>query len=227
MEKELGLGNITIMAETEIPAPASVEDIQGAWNELGLKVRQLEAQTGGLEQENKALRSMLERVIEHRQKSHTELVLLLTDLVSKLPVNDVGIIVSKLVEHNTNVSQILAGLIKGTVEAALPAPALLKALDQTKRDLRAAVKPLAEELVQLEAPLEKELLQALPGQPEVFFTPRTVRANRCYVKGQLPRERIIKEFGEPALVFFNDVTTDPKLNPKPKPEEIVVVFKND
>ncbi len=215
------------MAETETPAPASVEEIQGGWNELALKVRQLEAQAGSLEHENKGLRSMLERVIEHRQKSHTELVLLVTDLVSRLPINDVGIIVSKLVEHNNNVSQILAGLIKGTVDAALPEPALLKALDQTKRDLRAALKPLAEELAQLEAPLEKELLRALPEQPEMFFKPRIVRANRCYVKGQLPRERIVNEFGEPALIFFNDVTTDAKLNPKPKAEEIVLAFKSD
>src|SRR5258706_959891 len=227
MEKEFGIVDIRIMAETETPAPASVEEIQGGWNELALKVRQLEAQTGGLEQENKALRSMLERVIEHRQKSHTELVLLVTDLVSRLPINDVGIIVSKLVEHNNNVSQILAGLIKGTVDAALPEPALLKALDQTKRDLRAALKPLAEELAQLEAPLEKELLRALPEQPEMFFKPRIVRANRCYVKGQLPRERIVNEFGEPALILFNDVTTDAKLNPKPKAEEIVLAFKSD
>src|SRR5258706_315818 len=152
MEKEFGIVDIRIMAETETPAPASVEEIQGRWNELALKVRQLEAQAGSLEHENKGLRSMLERVIEHRQKSHTELVLLVTDLVSRLPINDVGIIVSKLVEHNNNVSQILAGLIKGTVDAALPEPALLKALDQTKRDLRAALKPLAEELAQLEAP---------------------------------------------------------------------------
>ena len=227
MEKESGLGNIKAMADTETPAPASLEDIQGGWNDLALRVRQLEAQAGGLEQENKGLRSMLERVIEHRQKSHTELVLLVTDLVSKLPINDVGIIVSRLVEHNNNVSQILAGLIKGTVDTLLPEPELIKALDQTKRDLRAAMKPLVEELAQLEAPLEKELLQALPEQPEIFFTPRTVRANRCYVKGQLPRERLVNEFGEPALIFFNDLTTDAKLNPKPKPEEIVLVFKSD
>ena len=93
---------------------------------------------------------MLERVIEHRQKSHTELVLLVTDLVSKLPINDVGIIVSRLVEHNNNVSQILAGLIKGTVDTVLPEPELIKALDQTKRDLCAAMKPLVEELAQLD-----------------------------------------------------------------------------
>src|SRR5882762_4363899 len=150
MEKELGLGNITIMAETEIPAPASVEDIQGAWNELGLKVRQLEAQTGGLEQENKALRSILERVIEHRQKSHTELVLLLTGLVSKLPINDVGVIVSKLVEHSRSVNQSLAVFGKGGSEADLPQPAILKTLEQTKRDLAAALKPVIEELLRLD-----------------------------------------------------------------------------
>src|SRR5439155_26922194 len=30
-----------------------------------------------------------------------------------------------------------------------------------------------------------------------------------------------------ALVFFNDTTTDPKLNPTPKPEEIALAFKSD
>jgi len=43
----------------------------------------------------------------------------------------------------------------------------------------------------------------------------------------VPRERIVREFGEPALVCFNDLTTDPKLNPRPKPEEIVLAFKSD
>jgi hypothetical protein len=54
-----------------------------------------------------------------------------------------------------------------------------------------------------------------------------VRATRCFLKGQVPRERIVREFGEPALLFFNDLTTDPKLNPRPKPDEIVVAFKPD
>jgi hypothetical protein len=71
------------------------------------------------------------------------------------------------------------------------------------------------------------MLQSLITQPELFFSPEFVRANRCFVKGQLPRERIVREFGEPALAGFNDLTTDPKLNPRPKPEEIVLAFKND
>src|SRR5438045_916714 len=164
MAKEIAIGNIKIMAEKE--TPASMEEIQTEWGELGLRLRQLEAQAGSMEQENKGLKFLLERIIEHRQQSHTELVLLLTDLVSKLPLNDVGVIVSKLVEHNNNVSQMLAGFIKGTVETALPEPAVLKALEQTKRELRAAVKPLVEELIQLEAPLEKSALEPLPEEPE-------------------------------------------------------------
>src|SRR6185295_2043801 len=43
----------------------------------------------------------------------------------------------------------------------------------------------------------------------------------------LPRERILKAFGEEGLAFFNDMTTDPKRNPRPKPEEIVLSFRND
>src|SRR5438477_6968742 len=118
--------------------PASVEEIQQGWHELTLRVRQLEAEKGALEQENKALRSLLERAIEHRQKSHSELVLLLTTLVSKLPLNDIGAIVSRLVEHNTNVGQYLAALVKGTAEAHIPQPTVLKTLEQSKRDLLAA-----------------------------------------------------------------------------------------
>jgi hypothetical protein len=42
----------------------------------------------------------------------------------------------------------------------------------------------------------------------------------------VPRERVIKEFGEGALPLFNDMTTG-KLNPNPKPEEIALAFKNE
>lgn len=206
---------------------ASVEEIQHGWHALTLRVAQLEAEKDALEQENKALRFLLERVIDHRQKSHGELVLLLTGLISKLPINDVGVIVSKLVEHNTHVNQVLAALVKGTAETDLPQPMVLRALEQTKRDLVAALKPTVEELIRLETPLETEMLRSLPERPELFFSPRVARANRCWVKGHVPRERIMKEFGEEALVFFQDVTTDPKLNPRPKPEEIALAFKPD
>jgi hypothetical protein len=211
----------------EASAAASIEEIQQGWYELTSRVSQLEAEKDALEQENKVLRSLLERSIEYRQKSHSELVLLLTTLVSKLPLNDIGIIVSRLVEHNTNVGQYLAALVKGTAEAALPQPTILKTLEQTKRDLVTALKPVIEELIQLEAPLETQLLRNLSTEPELFFSPRIVRANRCFIKGQIPKERIVKEFGEDALIFFNDMTTDPKLNPHPKQEEIVLGFKND
>jgi hypothetical protein len=217
------------MTQTEnaTTTAASLEEIQRDWHELKSKVRQLEAERGALEQDNKALRSLLERVIEHRQKSHGELVLLLTSLVGKLPINDVGAIVTRLVEHNAHVSEICAALTKGKAGAELPRPAVLKALDQTKRDLAAALKPAVEELIQLDTPLESGLLRSLLTQPESFFSPAAVRANRCFVKGQVPRERIVREFGEDALPFFDDMTTDAKLNPHPKSEEIVLAFKND
>ncbi|SPE51506.1 hypothetical protein SBV1_1340009 [Verrucomicrobia bacterium] len=212
--------------KTSIPE-ASVEEIRQSWHGLILKIRELEAQEAVLEHENKALRSLLERVIDHRQKSHSELVLLLTGLVSKLPINEIAVIVSKLVEHNTNVSQTLAAFVKGTAEPLLSQPAILQTLDQTKRDLVAAIKPLVEELLRLETPLEPELLQTVAAQPESFLAPRAVRATRCFVKGQVPRERILKEFGLEALIFFNDMTTDAKLNPRPRPEEIALAFKSD
>src|SRR5215204_2185607 len=204
-----------------------LEEIQQGWNELTLKVRQIEAEKDLLEQENKSLKFKLDKVIEHRQKSHSELMVLLTTLVSKLPINDVGGIIARLVEHQTNVTQFLVALGKGVAEPQVAAPVLLRTLEQTKRDLLAALKPLVDELIQLETPLESATLQALLAEPELFFSPRIVRANRCCVKGQLARERIVRDFGEGALIFFTDLTTDPKLNPNPKPEEIVLAFKND
>ena len=216
------------MVETENKtAAAAMEEIQKGWHEVTLTVEQLKAHQGLLEQENKALRLLLEKAIEHRQRSHNELVLILTTLVSKLPLNEVGVIVSRLVEHNTNVSHALTALVKGTAEADLPKPEVLKTLDHTKRDLLAALKHAAEELSTLDPSLEKELLESLSAHPELFFAPRVVRANRCFVKGQVPRERIMREFGEEALIFFKDMTTDPKLNPWPKPEEIVLAFRSD
>ena len=221
-----------VQSETLAAAAAplmSADEMQKGWQELRLRVEKLEAEQTTLEQENKALRQLLERIIEHRQKSHSELVLLITGLVSKLPINDVGVIVSRLIEHNTNVTQYLAALTKGAVEGDLTfsAPAVLKNLEEAKRELGAVLKPLVEQLMQLDTPLEKELLESFIPQPDSFFSPRASRANRCFIKGLVPRERVVREFGQEALVFFKDVTTDPKLNPHPKPEEIVLCFRDD
>ena len=217
----------TVIFQKPAASVVPVDDIQRGWHDLILRVNQLEADKAALDHDNKTLRTLLERVIEHRQKSHGELVLLLTGLVSKLPINDVGVVISRLVEHNTNVNEMLAALAKGTLDAALPQPTVLKALDQTKRDLLAALQPAIEELIQSDPPLEAGLLKSLLTDPESFFSPKMVRANRCFVKGHVPKERIVREFGEAALVLFNDLTTDPKLNPRPKPDEIALGFKND
>lgn len=205
---------------------ASPEEVQKEWHDLTLRVKQLEAERLAQEQENKTLRALLERVVEHRQKSHSELVMLLTALVSKLPINDVGVIVSKLVEHNANVSEICAALIKGKADAPLPQPAVLKALDQTKRELSAEVKSTVDELIASNSPLDAETLNGFVANPESFFSPAAVRATRGFIKGQVSRERIVKEFGDGALGLFNDMTTG-KLNPNPKPEEISLAFKSE
>lgn len=206
---------------------ASVEQIQKGWHELTLRVSQLEAERSALQHENKNLRQLLERVIEHRQKSHGELILLLTGLVSKLPINEVGVIIAKLMEHNRQVGEALATLGNSKTNDGLPQPQILVALDQVKRELTAKLQPLTDELIRLGVPLEAAVLRSLATQPEEFFAPRMVRATRCFLKGQVPRERIVREFGEAALLFFNDLTTDPKLNPRPKPDEIVLAFKPD
>src|SRR6185312_9054062 len=212
--------------ESAVVPAASTEEIQKGWNELMLRVKQLEAEAVAREQENKNLRTVLERVIEHRQKSHSELVLILSGLVSKLPINDVGVIVSKLVEHNAHVSETCAALVKGKADAPLPQPMILKALEQTRRELAAGVKSTVDELLATNSPLDAEMLKGFAAHPESFFSPPALRATRGFIKGQIPRERIVKDFGDAALPLFNDMTTG-KLNPNPKPEEISLAFKNE
>ena len=206
-------------------AMVSVEKIQRDWLNLTLQMAQAETERTALAADNKALRALLERVIEHRQKSHGELVNLLTTLVSKLPLNDIGVIVARLMEHNQHVTEACASLVKGRLEDNVLQPALLKNLDRTKRELTEAFQPEVETLLKLDAPFEPGVLQSLLAKPDNFFTPAVARANRAFVKGQVPRERVVKEFGAEALVFFKDVTTDVKFNPRPKPEEIMLVFK--
>ena len=213
-------------ANTIMISRTPVEEVQQGWHDLHLRVTQLEAERAALEKEGKELRTLLERVIEHRQKSHGELINLLSGLVSKLPINDIGIVVAKLMEHNAHVAEVCAALAKGKVEANQIQPQLLRVLDQTKRDLKAAVEPAVEELIKLDTPLEPALLRSFVANPEHFFSPAAARANRGYVKGQVTRERIIREFGEAALIFFTDVTTDPKLNPRPKPDDIMLAFSS-
>jgi hypothetical protein len=216
------------MTSTESAAvpTASPEEIQKGWHELTLRVKQLEAERLAQEQENKTLRTLLDRVIEHRQKSHSELVLILSGLVSRLPINDVGVVVSKLVEHNAHVSETCTALSKGKADAPLPQPMILKALEQTRREIAAGVKSTVEQLIASKAPLDADMLHAFIPHPETFFSPPVIRATRGFIKGQIPRERIVKEFGDAAVPLFNDVTTS-KLNLHPKPDEISLAFKNE
>lgn len=213
-------------ADTIMTSRTSVEDVQRGWHDLHLRVTQLEAERAALEKEGKDLRGLLERVIEHRQKSHAELINLLSGLVSKLPINDIGVVIAKLMEHNQHVAEVCAALAKGKVEANQIQPQMMRVLDETKRALKAAIGPVVEELIKLDSPIEHALLKSLVANPEAFFSHAAARANRGYVKGQLPRERILREFGDAALIFFTDVTTDPKLNPRPKPDDIMLVFSS-
>jgi hypothetical protein len=82
-------------------------------------------------------------------------------------------------------------------------------------------------LLKLDTPFDAALLQSLMEKPDNFFTPASLRASRGFVKGQIPRERVVREFGGAALVFFRDLTTDPKLNPRPNPDEIMLAFQDD
>ena len=217
------------MAQSEnnaAPVPA-VEEIQRSWHELTLKVRQLDAELTMVEQENKVLRSLLERIVEHRQKSHAEMVSILTTLVTKLPINDIGVIVSRLVEHNMHVNEVCAALAKGKMDDNQLQPVILKVLERTKDELAANLKSTVAELLKLDTPFDAGMLQSLMEKLDDFFTPAFHRASRGFVKGQIPRERVVKDFGAEALIFFKDLTTDPKLNPRPKPDEIMLAFQND
>jgi hypothetical protein len=211
-----------------VSTPAtSLEEIQQGWNELKIKVEQSAAERSALEAENKALRLLLDRVIEHRQRSHSDLVNFLVEMVGRLPLNDVGMLVTRLVDHNSEVGETCAAMLKGKAGGEVSKPALLKDLEEKKNALREAVKPAVERLIQLDTPLDTAVLESLVKQPESFFTPDAIRATRCFVKGQVPRERIVRDYGEEALAYFNDLTTDKRFNPRPKPEEIVLGFKDD
>jgi hypothetical protein len=198
----------------------TLEEMQTGWPDFIQRMQQLENEKNLLTEENKALRSLLERAIEHRKKSHTELVNLLTTLVSKIQINDAGVLVSRLVEHNNQLAEVCSALIKGKNDENILQPAILKALEKTRTDLKTAIQPLVDELIRLDAPLDAGMLRSLVGQPENFFSPAVARANRGFVKGQIPRERVVKELGEESLVYFKDLTTDPRFNPHPKVEEI-------
>src|SRR4051812_39161865 len=111
---------------------SSADEVQAGWHELKLRVSQLEAERAILDKESKDLRALLERVIEHRQKSHGELINLLSGLITKLPINDIGVVIAKLMEHNTHVAEVCSALAKGKMEATQIQPQMLRVLDQTK-----------------------------------------------------------------------------------------------
>ena len=208
-------------------AVPTLEEIQRDWPDVRLRLLDAEVQCHVLEQENKALRGLLEKVVEHRKKSHSELVTLITTLATKMPINDVGMIVTRLMEHGASVNEVCSAIISGRNEENFLQPAILRALDKARGELTAAIKPLVEELIRLEAPLDPGQLLGLIDKPENFFTPAGRRANRGFVKGQVPREQLVRDFGEEALVFFKDMTTDAVHNPRPRPEEIMLAFKGD
>ncbi|MEY4916342.1 MAG: hypothetical protein RL616_255 [Verrucomicrobiota bacterium] len=208
-------------------AIVSVDKIQRNWSDLTLRVAQLETGNSALEQENKNLRQLLERAVEYRKKSHGELVTLITTIVSKMQFNEVGVLVARLMEHGQQVNEISSAIIKGKNDDTMLQPAILKMLDKTKRDLNAAVKPLVDELISLKTSLDTVMLQSLVEKPDNFYNAHVVRASRGFVKCQVPRERIVREFGDEALIFFKDLTTDPKFNPRPKAEEIMLAFAPD
>ncbi|HEX7577177.1 MAG TPA: hypothetical protein VF430_03975, partial [Verrucomicrobiae bacterium] len=182
METAARIGDYSFMADNANgagPVP-SIEEMQQGWQDLNLRVRQLDAELTTVEQENKALRSLLERVVEHRQKSHAEMVSILTSLVTKLPINDIGVFVSRLVEHNAHVNEVCAALAKGKMDDNQLQPVILKVLERTKSELTAALKSAVAELLKLEAPFEPGLLQSLIEKPDNFHSPAFVRANRAF-----------------------------------------------
>jgi hypothetical protein len=118
-------------------------------------------------------------------------------------------------------------MLKGKVDINVPQPTILKHLEEKRRNLKEAVKPVVEDMIRLDSPLERSILESLMEDPAAFFSPKVVRANRCFVKGQVLRERVVRDFGEAALTLFQDLTTDKRFNPRPKPDEIVLGFRDD
>ena len=227
--KNLAASYIGLMSEPQenTIAVVSVAKMQHEWNDVTLRIAQLETANLGQEQEIKALKQLLERSVEYRKKSHGELITLLTTIVSKMQLNDVSVLVARLVEHGQHVNEVSAALINGRNDEGVLQPAILKALDKTKRDLREAIPPLVAELIALNTPLDHAMLQSLIEKPDYFYNPHVIRACRGYVKCQVTRERVLKEFGDESLLFFKDLTTDPKFNPRPKPDEIMLGFTAD
>ena len=86
------------MTEREIVASpvAAVEEIQQGWHELKSRVGQLEVQRLALQQENNPF-ACCSNASSITGKIAHELVIILTSLVTKLPLNDVGGIISRLV----------------------------------------------------------------------------------------------------------------------------------
>jgi hypothetical protein len=208
-------------------AVSTLEEIQRDWPGVKSRLQDAEVQCRVLEQENLGLRGLLQKVVEHRKKSHSELVTLVTTLATKMPINDVGMIITRLMEHGASVNEVCSAIISGRNEENLLQPAILRALDKSKSELTAAIKPLVEEMIRLEAPLDPVQLRELIDHPENYFSPAGKRANRGYVKGQVPQELIIRDFGEEALMFFKNMTTDAVNNPRPRPEEIMLAFRSD
>jgi hypothetical protein len=202
---------------------ADLEEVQADWSHLKLRVSQLEMERCALEQELKTLRALVERVVEHRQQSHSELVLLLTNLVSKLPQHNLSILVAQLMEHNTQVSEMCAALIKGKTGATLPQPSVLKALEETKRELAAAIPPAVEALLNLNPPLEAGQLRALSADPEQFSHRRLCGRIAVFSRPGAARTR-------GARVRRGGVTVVPgpdhrfQVESPAKPEEIVLAF---
>ena len=185
--------------ENGISPVASMDEIQKSWHDLTLRVEQLETGNSALEHENKSLRQLLERAIEHRKKSHADLVNLLTTLVSKLPLNDVGVIVSRLVEHNVQVGDVCAALVHGKNDDAMLQPAILKTLDKTKRELNAAIPPLVEELIRLDAPLEAAMQAGLRDIVKDILdslTPREAKVLRMRFGIEMSTDHTLEEVGK-------------------------------
>ena len=159
----------------------SVAKMQHEWNDLTLRIAQLETANLGLEKENKAFKQLLERSVEYRKKSHSELITLLTTIVSKMQLNDVSVLVARLVEHGQHVNEVSAALINGRNDEGVLQPAILKVLDKTKRELRDAIPPLVAELIALNTPLDHAMLQSLVEKPDNFYNPHVIRASRGYV----------------------------------------------
>ncbi len=219
LERTRGIGEYIFMAQTENdPGPVpSVEEIQKAWRELTLKVGQLDAELTAAQQDNKVLRSLMERMIEHRQRSHSELI-----THSHRPRRQIA-------PQRPRRHRLAAGRAQraGRRGFRQPCQGENRGRSAAARHPEGAGENQARPRHRLEGPppgnWRGSTRHSRPASSSrssssrtPFSRPPSSAPPAVTSRATSPRERVVKEFGEEALVFFKDLTTDVEIQSAPQ-----------